>query len=145
LARHIIGWYWWSADDFLGFEAWWPQNKLAVRGYVEVLRHYREITSIQPTPLPSSFEDASRVCSWAWMRQISIWICHSNSGVKVSLRFNLYVRRFGLGVQSVFTTIRKSVDHVLCLFPFEKALLENHGIAATYVGHPLARSIPCIT
>lgn len=23
----------------LGFDAWWPQEKLAVRGYVEVLRH----------------------------------------------------------------------------------------------------------
>jgi lipid-A-disaccharide synthase len=26
-----------------GFEAWWPHDKLAVRGYVEVLSHYREI------------------------------------------------------------------------------------------------------
>ena len=30
-----------------GFEAWWPHEKLAVRGYVEVLRHYREITGIR--------------------------------------------------------------------------------------------------
>jgi lipid-A-disaccharide synthase len=34
------------------------------------------------------------------------------------------------------------VDHVLCLFPFEPALLARHGIAATYVGHPLAQVIP---
>jgi lipid-A-disaccharide synthase len=38
--------------------------------------------------------------------------------------------------------IRRSVDHVLCLFPFEPALLAQHGIAATYVGHPLADVIP---
>jgi lipid-A-disaccharide synthase len=31
---------------------------------------------------------------------------------------------------------------VLCLFPFEPALLAQHGIAATYVGHPLADAIP---
>jgi len=31
---------------------------------------------------------------------------------------------------------------VLCLFPFEPALLHQHGIAATYVGHPLADVIP---
>jgi lipid-A-disaccharide synthase len=31
---------------------------------------------------------------------------------------------------------------VLCLFPFEPALLQRHGIAATYVGHPLADAIP---
>ncbi len=30
-----------------GFQAWWPYEKLAVRGYVEVLRHYREIVGIR--------------------------------------------------------------------------------------------------
>jgi lipid-A-disaccharide synthase len=30
-----------------GFEAWWPSDKLAVRGYVEVLRHYRGIKAIR--------------------------------------------------------------------------------------------------
>ena len=30
-----------------GFEALWPHDKLAVRGYVEVLRHYREIVGIR--------------------------------------------------------------------------------------------------
>jgi len=30
---------------------------------------------------------------------------------------------------------------VLCIFPFEPALLAQHGIAATYVGHPLANVI----
>jgi lipid-A-disaccharide synthase len=31
---------------------------------------------------------------------------------------------------------------VLCLFPFEPELLHAHGVAATYVGHPLADAIP---
>src|SRR5437763_12343501 len=30
-----------------GFEPWWPYEKLAVRGYIEVLRHYRGILRIQ--------------------------------------------------------------------------------------------------
>ena len=38
--------------------------------------------------------------------------------------------------------IRRSVSHVLCVFPFEVPLLARHGIAATYVGHPLASVIP---
>ncbi len=33
---------------------------------------------------------------------------------------------------------KDSADHVLCLFPFEPALLAEHGVAATFVGHPLA-------
>jgi lipid-A-disaccharide synthase len=37
--------------------------------------------------------------------------------------------------------IRRSVDHVLCIFPFEPELLARHGITATYVGHPLANAI----
>src|SRR6185312_9504950 len=30
-----------------GFKAWWPSEALAVRGYVEVLRHYRGILRIR--------------------------------------------------------------------------------------------------
>ena len=30
-----------------GFQAWWPADKLAVSGYVEVLRHYRELVGIR--------------------------------------------------------------------------------------------------
>jgi lipid-A-disaccharide synthase len=40
--------------------------------------------------------------------------------------------------------IKASVDHVLCIFPFEVELLAQHGIAATYVGHPLANVIPMV-
>ena len=38
--------------------------------------------------------------------------------------------------------IRRAADHVLCIFPFEPELLAQHGISATYVGHPLAQVIP---
>jgi len=38
--------------------------------------------------------------------------------------------------------LRASASHVLCLFPFEPELLASHGIAASYVGHPLASVIP---
>src|SRR4030095_688553 len=30
-----------------GFAAWWPHEKLAVRGYFEVLGHFREILAIR--------------------------------------------------------------------------------------------------
>jgi lipid-A-disaccharide synthase len=38
--------------------------------------------------------------------------------------------------------IRDSVDLVLCLLPFEKRFYDEHGIAAEFVGHPLADAIP---
>ena len=30
-----------------GFDAWWPQEKLAVMGYWDALKHYREIAGIR--------------------------------------------------------------------------------------------------
>jgi lipid-A-disaccharide synthase len=38
--------------------------------------------------------------------------------------------------------IGKAADHVLALFPFEPELYEKAGIAATYVGHPIADEAP---
>ena len=37
--------------------------------------------------------------------------------------------------------IRKAVDCVLCLLPFEPALYEEHGVNAVFVGHPKADAL----
>ncbi|HZV00513.1 MAG TPA: lipid-A-disaccharide synthase [Planctomycetota bacterium] len=33
--------------------------------------------------------------------------------------------------------IARSVDHMMCLFPFEKTFYESHGVPVTHVGHPI--------
>ena len=33
--------------------------------------------------------------------------------------------------------ISRAVDHMLCLFPFERTFYEKHGVPVTYVGHPI--------
>lgn len=39
-------------------------------------------------------------------------------------------------------TIRKNIDEVLCIFPFEKTMYESYGIKTHYVGHPLVSQLP---
>ena len=41
--------------------------------------------------------------------------------------------------------IRRAVDLMLCLFPFELDIYRQHAMAATFVGHPLADEIPLHT
>jgi len=124
-----------------GFQAWWPYEKLAVRGYVEVLRHYREIVGIRKqlkekllahppqvfvgVDAPDFNLDLERDLKQAGIPTVhfvcpSIWAWRAERIEK----------------------IKQSVDHVLCIFPFETDLLHAHGIPATYVGHPLAQAIP---
>ncbi len=35
--------------------------------------------------------------------------------------------------------MRRVIDHLLCIFPFEPAFFAPHGIHAVYIGHPLTR------
>jgi lipid-A-disaccharide synthase len=39
-------------------------------------------------------------------------------------------------------TIKRYVDHVFCIFPFEKPLYESYGIPVTFVGHPVVEQLP---
>jgi lipid-A-disaccharide synthase len=34
--------------------------------------------------------------------------------------------------------MRRSIDRLLCIFPFEEEFFRGHGVRATYIGHPLA-------
>jgi len=125
-----------------GFDAWWPSETLAVHGYsLEVLLRLREILSIRKRLRARLLQERPDVF-------IGVDAPDFNLGLERDLR--------AAGIKTVhfvcpsiwawranrIDKIRQAADHVLCLFPFEPALLEQHGIAATYVGHPLAAVIP---
>jgi lipid-A-disaccharide synthase len=123
-----------------GFDAWWPSDKLAVRGYVEVLRHYREIAGIRD-------QLAERLLKQRPDAFIGIDAPDFNLDLEARLKA-AGLKAIHFVCPSIWAwrpervhKIARSVDHVLCLFPFEPALLHTHGIAATYVGHPLADAI----
>jgi len=37
--------------------------------------------------------------------------------------------------------MRRTIDRLLCIFPFEPEFFARHGIRATYIGHPLTRLV----
>jgi lipid-A-disaccharide synthase len=127
-----------------GFEAWWPSEKLAVRGYVEVLRHYREIVGIR-AQLQQRLLSTDRP-------DVFIGVDAPDFNLDLEARLKADgVRTVHFVCPSVWAwraerveKIRRSVDHVLCIFPFEPELLARHGIPSTYVGHPLANVIPMV-
>jgi len=124
-----------------GFDATWPSDKLAVRGYVEVLAHYREIAGIRR-------QLADRLLADKPDAFIGVDAPDFNLDLEARLR--------AAGIKTVhfispsiwawrgerIEKIARSVDLMLCVFPFEPALYAKRGIAAHYVGHPLADAIP---
>jgi lipid-A-disaccharide synthase len=125
-----------------GFEALWPSEKLAVRGYIEVLRHYREIVGIR-SQLAETLLDSRRP-------DLFLGVDAPDFNLDLERRLkDSGVRTVHFVCPSIWAwraerveKIRRSVDHVLCIFPFEPDLLARHGIGATYVGHPLANVVP---
>ncbi|MGD9951362.1 MAG: lipid-A-disaccharide synthase [Burkholderiales bacterium] len=124
-----------------GFEVVVPMDKLAVRGYTEALRHYREIIGIR--------------------RRLGDALLAARPGLFIGVDasdFNLELER-RLKVAGIPTVhyvspsvwawrrwrvhrVARSATHLLAMFPFEPALYARIGMAVTYVGHPLADLIP---
>lgn len=125
-----------------GFLAHWPYEKLAVHGFnLEVLRRFREIWGIREQLAARLLQERPDVF-------IGVDAPDFNLGLEARLKAQ--------GIKTVhfvspsiwawrggrINKIHRSVDHMLCLFPFEPKLYQDKGIAASYVGHPLADTIP---
>ena len=124
-----------------GFEAWHPLEKLAVRGYVEVLKHYREISGIRKDLKRRLLADPPDVF-------IGVDAPDFNLDLEKALKQR--------GIPSIHYVspsiwawrgkrihkIGAAVSRILALFPFEPVLYEKQGIPVSYVGHPLADMLP---
>ena len=124
-----------------GCVPWGSSEDLAVMGLAEVVRHLPRIRRV--------------------MRSLEARIAADPPDLYIGIDapdFNLRVERRvrAAGVRTIHyvspsvwawrpgrvKVLEAACDHVLCLLPFEAQFLENHGIAATFVGHPLADELP---
>jgi len=124
-----------------GLDCWHPMELLAVRGYVEVLRRYREILAVRRKLVSRLRREPP---------DLFIGIDAPDFNLEVERRLRSRgVRTIHYVCPSIWAwrgervkLLKEAADRVLALFPFEKALLEGNGVPATYVGHPLADLLP---
>jgi len=120
-----------------GCEVWVPVEKLAVRGFAEVIAHLPELLGIRR-------QIARRFARERIDAFVGVDAPDFNLGLERKLK-RRGIRTLHFVSPSVWAwraerlqTIGRSVDRMLVLFPFEPPLYETAGIPVTYVGHPLA-------
>lgn len=124
-----------------GMEILFPMEKLAVNGYVEVLRHYFEIVGIR-RKLRAYFLD----------NRPDLFIAIDAPDFNLDLE--LVLKRHGIPTihyvsPSIWAwrgerihKIKRAVSHMLALFPHEPVLYQQAGVPVDFVGHPLADMFP---
>ena len=125
-----------------GFDALWPSDRLAVHGYsIEVFKRVAGLLRMRAQLRGRLLHERPSVF-------IGVDAPDFNLGLETALKEG-GIRTVHFVCPSIWAwraerveKIRRAADHVLCIFPFEPALLAQHGIDATYVGHPLANVIP---
>lgn len=124
-----------------GFDRWWDVEALSVRGYVEVLRAYPRLLRMRRTL-------GDRMLALRPDVFVGVDAPDFNLDLEIRLR-EAGIRTVHFISPSIWAwrrerieRIRRAVDHMLLVFPFEQRLYDEAGIPATYVGHPLADAIP---
>ncbi|MGI9274266.1 MAG: lipid-A-disaccharide synthase [Endozoicomonas sp.] len=124
-----------------GFESLYPMERLSVMGLVEVLGRLKELLGIRRSLRERFIEDRPDVF-------IGIDAPDFNLALERSLKENRIPTVHYVSPQvwawreGRLKKIRRSVDHMLALLPFETDYYRGHGVPVTFVGHPLADQVP---
>jgi lipid-A-disaccharide synthase len=115
-------------------------SSLAVVGLVEVVRH-----------IPGIYREFRKLVRVARERRPKLAILTDSPDF--NLRLAKKLKRMGISVlylvapqvwawrEGRVRQIRRDVDHLLCIFPFEEAWFRERGVQTTCIGHPLAGTL----
>ncbi|RKT46880.1 lipid-A-disaccharide synthase [Thiocapsa rosea] len=124
-----------------GCETLFAMERLSVMGLMEVLGQLRELLGLRRELVRYFVENPPDVF-------IGVDAPDFNLGLERRLR-EAGIRTVHMVSPTVWAwrpgrvkSIRRSVDLMLSVFPFEETFLREHGVPARYVGHPLADEIP---
>jgi len=124
-----------------GFVSDYPMETLSVRGLFEVLRHYRAIKSVQTSLIEQLLVERPQVFIGVDAPDFNFTVEQrlKEAGIP-TVHFigpSIWAWRAGR-----IKKIKKSVSHMLVIFPFEAEIYQAANIPVTYVGHPLAEVLP---
>jgi len=127
-----------------GLDSMFPMDRLSVMGLVEPLKRLPELLSIRQQLFKAYLADPPDVF-------VGIDSPEFNLGLELRLR-NAGIPTVHYVSPSVWAwrrrrihKIRKAVDLMLTLFPFEEAFYREHDVKVVCVGHPLADELPIDT
>jgi lipid-A-disaccharide synthase len=124
-----------------GCEAWAPQERLAIMGLVEILKHLPELLRLRR-------DVEARALAWRPDVYVGVDAPEFNLGLAArlharGLRAVQYVSpQVWAWRQGRVAKMARTLDLVLCLLPFEKRFYDDAGLRAEFVGHPLADRLP---
>jgi len=127
-----------------GCEAWYRSEALSVMGLAEVLRHLPRLLRLRREFAERLLADPPDVFCGIDSPDFNLPLAARLKAA--GIRTVQYVSpQVWAWRQSRVRSIARSVDEVLCLLPFETDFYAEHGVAAKFVGHPLADEIPLTT
>ena len=124
-----------------GASSLYAMERLSIRGYVEVLKHLPSLLSMRKALFKQLLSHKIDLFIGIDAPDFNFWLEKKlkNKGITTIHYVSPSIWAWRKGR---INAIKKSVSHILALFPFEPILYQNAGIPVTYVGHPLADILP---
>ena len=124
-----------------GLDSLFPMEKLSVMGITEVLAHLPELLRLRKQLIRFLLEQQPDVVIGIDSPDFTLPIARRlhEQGLKTVHYVSPSVWAWR---QGRIKGIKKSIDLMLCLLPFEARFYEEHQVPVAFVGHPLADRVP---
>ena len=124
-----------------GATSFFLMEELSVRGYFEAFRKLFHLIKLRKKLLKQILKEKPDLFVGIDAPDFNFWIEKQlkKKGVPVIHYVSPSIWAWR---KSRVRKIKKSIDHMLTIFPFEKNIYSKANIPATFVGHPLADMIP---
>lgn len=126
-----------------GFLSMVPQERLAVRGYLEVIKRLPELLGIRRRLVKTLRKERPDVFIGIDAPDFNLTIEGKMRRAGIASVHYVSPSVWAWRPERVMH-IGQLVDRVLCLFPMEPPIYQQAGVPVTFVGHPLASEIPLV-